>query len=239
MGGIRKNFICTVEGCQEKARAYGLCSAHYQRSYLHGRLSRHGEAEISSKIVHPPKLNDGRWKHPLYQPWHERRKRIGVTAEWEDFWQFVKDIGEKPGKNFALVRLRDEPYGPTNFEWREHLRRREGETKKQWNARKWQSRRAAFPEYETNRYMLRKYGITLDRYKEMLTEQGGVCAICKRPERSIEFKTGQTRNLAVDHCHATKKVRGLLCFDCNSAIGRLKESTALLDAAKAYLLTHG
>lgn len=63
-------------------------------------------------------------------------------------------------------------------------------------------------------YRLKKdYGLSLEQYKSLLDAQGGVCAMCKKPETSC-FK-GKTRRLSVDHCHATGKIRGLLCTVCN------------------------
>jgi len=80
------------------------------------------------------------------------------------------------------------------------------------------------------RYLQKKYGLTLTDYDGMLTRQDGLCAICRKPPKKIR--------LAVDHDHKTGKVRGLLCGFCNHYIvGRLT-----LDKAKAvvtYLETYG
>ncbi len=71
--------------------------------------------------------------------------------------------------------------------------------------------------------------MTLDEYNRMLTAQGGVCAICG-------VKTARKGwRLAVDHCHATGRVRGLLCHRCNSAIGMMRESAELMRRAADYL----
>lgn len=59
-----------------------------------------------------------------------------------------------------------------------------------------------------------KYGITVTDFKRMFDEQGGVCAICHRPDPS-------GRRLSIDHDHKTLKVRGLLCCICNVAISVL------------------
>ena len=75
-----------------------------------------------------------------------------------------------------------------------------------------------------------RFGITVDDYDKMLAEQSGVCAICSRPERI----TGR-KNLAVDHCHKTKKIRGLLCGHCNTALGKFDDSIHLLEKAIMYL----
>lgn len=73
------------------------------------------------------------------------------------------------------------------------------------------------------------YGITLEEYNKVFAHQGKVCAICKRP-----VKLGKAR-LAVDHCHTTGLVRGLLCWSCNRAIAVFRDDTQRIEAALAYL----
>ncbi len=80
---------------------------------------------------------------------------------------------------------------------------------------------------------LRKYQITPQQHAEMLADQCGVCAICKTAP------AGPKNFPMVDHCHKTGKVRGLLCSNCNQAIGKFKDNPDLLRAAIAYLLSHG
>lgn len=67
----------------------------------------------------------------------------------------------------------------------------------------------------------RKYGITLGDYEEMLENQNGECATCHR-----QCSTG--KNLAVDHCHYSGRVRGLLCARCNLALGLVNDSVHIL-----------
>lgn len=76
---------------------------------------------------------------------------------------------------------------------------------------------------------MRNYGITLDHYNELLARQGGACAIC--------HENKDVRNLAVDHCHETGKVRGILCQRCNRALGLLRDDTSLMRSAIMYLDT--
>jgi hypothetical protein len=78
------------------------------------------------------------------------------------------------------------------------------------------------------------YGITLEEYDRLLQEQGGLCAICRQPE-TAQYK-GKVMPLHVDHDHATKKVRGLLCRSCNYALGNVRDSILILEAAIRYLL---
>lgn len=79
----------------------------------------------------------------------------------------------------------------------------------------------------------RKYGIDLVEYTRLLESQGSVCAICHRPETRVI--NGQLMPLTVDHNHATKQVRGLLCSNCNVALGLLEESQDRMRQMAAYL----
>jgi Recombination endonuclease VII len=81
---------------------------------------------------------------------------------------------------------------------------------------------------------LQKFGLTLDSFSAMKEAQNDACAVCKRPEQ-INHTKGKKRELAVDHCHLTGRVRGLLCNACNTGIGKLKDSPQLLEAAIMYL----
>ena len=67
-------------------------------------------------------------------------------------------------------------------------------------------------------YTLKKYGITFDDYNKMFEEQNGCCASCG------DHQTLFTKRLVVDHNHETGKVRALLCSNCNTALGLLKEN---------------
>lgn len=80
---------------------------------------------------------------------------------------------------------------------------------------------------------LKNYGITFRDYQDLFNKQNGVCAICKLPETR---HNGQNiMSLAVDHNHTSGYVRGLLCANCNRAIGLLKDDINLLKNAINYL----
>ncbi len=85
-----------------------------------------------------------------------------------------------------------------------------------------------------NWHLQSTYGISLEQYNELLDAQGGGCAICGLAETNMTRST--TANpLSVDHCHESGAVRGLLCNLCNTALGKFKDDTALLEAAVDYL----
>ena len=81
-------------------------------------------------------------------------------------------------------------------------------------------------ESRRNTKLKARYGITLDDYYEMYESVDGSCEICKN-----EFDV-----LAVDHCHESGKVRGLLCKPCNTALGLMKDSQETLFNSQVYLL---
>lgn len=84
-------------------------------------------------------------------------------------------------------------------------------------------------------YRLRtKYGLTPQQYNDMLNTQNGVCAICGLPETHHNCN-GDIKALSVDHCHATGKVRSLLCGSCNTLIGAAKDDIDILLSAISYL----
>ena len=80
------------------------------------------------------------------------------------------------------------------------------------------------------------FGIGLAEYGEMLVAQGGVCAICLKFEK--EERNEKKKALAVDHCHDTGKIRGLLCSACNTGIGKFGDNPDVLRAAADYLDRH-
>ncbi|AZV02296.1 endonuclease VII [Pectobacterium phage Arno18] len=80
-----------------------------------------------------------------------------------------------------------------------------------------------------------KYKITLTEYNSMFAQQGGVCKICGMKETAIGHYSGEVKRLAVDHCHSTGVVRGLLCSRCNTAIGKMHDSPELLRKAADYI----
>lgn len=81
--------------------------------------------------------------------------------------------------------------------------------------------------------LMSKYKITLVEYEELLSKQGGKCAICYASD------SGQaSRSFPVDHDHVSGKVRGLLCNACNGGIGLLRDDVEILKSAISYLERH-
>jgi hypothetical protein len=70
----------------------------------------------------------------------------------------------------------------------------------------------------------------MHEYRRMWLKQGGVCMICRQPER-----TARNRLLTIDHDHVAGHVRGLLCSQCNRAIGLLNDDPIVIRAAASYV----
>jgi hypothetical protein len=82
---------------------------------------------------------------------------------------------------------------------------------------------------ERNAHLLRKFGITIEQYEQLLWEQKFRCLGCNIHQSKLQ------KPLAVDHDHKTGKVRGLLCDPCNIALGCVKDSTKILSQLIKYL----
>ena len=82
-------------------------------------------------------------------------------------------------------------------------------------------------ELHRRRHLKRAYGITPERYDEMLAQQHGLCALCGKPPDG--------ENLMVDHDHETDEVRGLIHRFCNSLLGFAREDVSILFAAVDYI----
>lgn len=232
--GGRKKIIgnCKVEGCARPLDSKGWCTYHYQRWYKHGTTDL---------------INRGKSKHPNNQAWWDRQDVLPI--EWKtNFWQFVKDVGDRPSEDHYLYKIdRNKPYAKDNFKWVKHIRRQPEETDKEWNARRWKQRktlRPAMNEFGPNFRVFLKAGIvkSLEEFSELfhkkMKNQKELCAICNNSESAVHQKTKTVRRLALDHCHKTLKIRDLLCQNCNQALGLWEESVEFLKSTIAYLEKH-
>jgi hypothetical protein len=104
-------------------------------------------------------------------------------------------------------------------------------------AKIWRSKNSAHvKEFKFADHLRRKFNITPDIYWRMYQEQLGRCAICNQYETTK--RNGVIKNLAVDHCPQTNKIRQLLCARCNTALGSLRDNIETLQKAINYLHKH-
>ena len=151
-----------------------------------------------------------------------------------------------------------EKQGERNKKWYAANKDKKGERNKKWYAankdknrercKKWYAaNRAKQRESSKKWYAANKdkcwehnigymYGLIGEQVEAMYEAQGGKCKICGTPKWSPSaLDAKKVDKLHIDHCHDTKKVRGLLCSLCNSALGLLKDNIDSLQKAIAYL----
>ena len=86
------------------------------------------------------------------------------------------------------------------------------------------------PLYRAKNWLKNDYNLTIEEYNIQLEKQENVCYICKGLDKV---------RLAVDHCHSTGKLRGLLCSSCNQALGKLQDNPEIIQRAKEYIESNG
>lgn len=111
-------------------------------------------------------------------------------------------------------------------EWRKNNKERQREANRKYREKNRDKMRE-----KDFKYSLTKFGLTLEDYTGMYSEQEGKCKICGIDENNLLPKS----KLGIDHCHTTGKVRGLLCTNCNTGLGQFKDNIELLDLAINYL----
>lgn len=218
---------CSVFHCNHPSIAKDLCAMHYKRQQRHSALDQTR-----------PKDWGAREKHPAYKAWCgiKRYHHLNAPKHWiDDFWAFVKEVPEKPnGESKAFRPDKTAPWSSSNFYWRETKIAGEARENRREYMRQWQrNARAANKSYYKNADLKKLYGIDLAWYEVQHDKQGGKCAICDQLE-TAQIR-GKTLSLAVDHCHETGEIRGLLCRACNNAIGALRHDQRLLQKAIDYL----
>ena len=86
----------------------------------------------------------------------------------------------------------------------------------------------------TDKNLKKNYGISLSDYEYLYESQNGKCAICNVEHDGYDPQ-GNKRRMDADHCHKTKRIRGLLCIRCNRGIGMLGDSVEIVSSALKYL----
>lgn len=108
-------------------------------------------------------------------------------------------------------------------EWRKNNRKKAREISRKGNKKLTPERRRAYK-------LKNMYGLTMEKFESLLQDQENACAICLE-----EFDSSP----AVDHNHETGEVRGLLCHQCNFALGNVRDNPVLALRVADYLIQHG
>ena len=155
----------------------------------------------------------------------------------------MKLIGSTPGPNGRFVKGCKSHGGPgripgtcmvgdrplTNAEKQQRYRDKMGAAAAYAAKRKWEKANPEKHRRSKRRQNLKKFGLTLESYAQMWASQDHACAICK----SINPNT--VKGWQVDHCHATGKVRGILCAHCNRMLAAAVDNPEHLIRGVEYL----
>lgn len=121
---------------------------------------------------------------------------------------------------------------------------------KEKNPEKWAEYEKAAYQRRKERYGLEeinerqaasRFHISIEQFRQMVIDQEDKCAICGKEETRLATSKSTDRiiaKLSIDHCHKTMKVRGLLCHDCNTGMGKFKENIEVMQKAIDYLIFH-
>lgn len=121
--------------------------------------------------------------------------------------------------------MRSEAQRATDREYYHKTKERRSELRK----KRYSDKQEHIKSVNRNSLLKFRFGISHDIYEEMLKSQNFKCAICETDQKDLD------KRLAVDHCHTTGTVRGLLCGSCNRALGLLKDDYKIVNKAKEYL----
>lgn len=152
------------------------------------------------------------------KPHVDGKKHCGACGEWKPLGDFYADKCRADGLYPTCRRCAAEA--------KARSRAIHGNISPEYK-RAW---RAANPEKirrHNRRRQLKEYGLTEESYAALLMQQDRRCKICAC--------TAEGRALHVDHDHKTGRIRGLLCTNCNTALGLLKETPELFMRAVVYL----
>jgi hypothetical protein len=204
--------VCHVCGTAFRAKfsnPYGkYCSSECQRKERHPEI---GEARRCRRCETTILVTAGMIKRRVY---------LCTACSTKDAYRNAEYQRRSRQRNREKIRVRTAAYRAAN---REFCRR----ATQEWERRNPERRKAA-----QRRRVLKRYGLTEAEFEARFVAQGGRCAICRQvpPE-----KYTRNKRLAIDHCHKTGKVRGLLCFGCNAILGNAKDDPALLLEVIAYI----
>lgn len=123
--------------------------------------------------------------------------------------------------------------------WKREDRRKNPEKYRIWNKDQYKKGLEKGGSFYRLSQRLLKYKLTLDDYCKLVETQNNKCAICGNEETRKSTKSdGEVSPLAIDHCHKTNKVRGLLCRVCNLGIGSFNDDIEIMKKAINYLIEH-
>lgn len=110
-----------------------------------------------------------------------------------------------------------------NTEWRQD--------NQEYNQQRVRDYYATHKEQRRAYYVARHYNLSIEQWDVLYHAQGGCCALCR-----VDLNSLPAKSVHVDHCHATNKVRGILCSGCNTSLGKLGDTPESIMRVYYYLI---
>lgn len=200
---------CSVDDCDRPILAKGMCSLHYNRMRLYGRLEKvhyRRQCECGKPAV----------AFGLCDLHYRRTKADGKKATSMQLKEgrACRHCGGPISPQLRLDALFCSR--ACKVDYQNNHARRDGRTEAE------AARMRAY-------HYTRKFGMTAEDFDRMLAEQDGRCAICGTDT------PGGRGEFCIDHCHVSGEVRGILCSRCNTGLGQFQDDPARLLAAVKYL----
>lgn len=157
--------------------------------------------------------------------------RLGVTAQCKPCrMAAVRQWRKLNPEKCEAARLRYQATEKCKEMWK-RAREKQGPERRKRNLDKWRAENPDRIRFHALNRILKRRGISREEYDALVAKQNNRCAICGEPEARGEL-------LAIDHCHATGKNRGLLCEKHNLMLGLSGDSPVILRKAAEYLESH-
>lgn len=144
-----------------------------------------------------------------------------------DFSKFGKDKYRHDGRTSKCKKCRN-TYNRRYCKDNPDMKKKHNDLRKEWRKEYY-----AKPKNKMklrNSHLMSQFNLTHDDYEQMLKSQEGVCAICKRHRVATNKEY-----MAIDHCHDTGDIRGILCNWCNRGLGVFEDNVEFLENAIKYL----
>ncbi len=147
-------------------------------------------------------------------------KKCTKCSEEKSIDEFFKDKANLTDGRYSICKKCKQD---STYKWREKNKDKYNELAKKW--------RKNNPNNLYGSEIKRRYGCDLDTYNALLAAQDFKCKICDYKHNTIQKRA----RLYVDHCHNSKKIRGLLCHRCNCMLGYARDQIDILKKAVVYL----
>lgn len=213
------------------------CKEDASAAYEEARLKLYGiSGAEADRSAQNRRLATNRARYAVL--WKRVVRNAGGITGWTSLADFAVDLSRGEWQSDREIAPIDpmQPIGPQNWKWEDTLHGKFDVSTEDGKKAYKQAYHQAYPMRRRAAALRTQFGLPLAEYMSMHTAQGGLCGACGQPE--TETRNGKVCWLAVDHCHDTGEVRGLLCGACNKGIGHFGDSSERLEMGAAYLRRH-